>query len=131
MVVIVDGNPEGPRALSIAFAVFKKIGDVFFFSRTAKLYLIDVHPEVVLIALVVGVENTVLTEAHCLNVIEPRATSGVAPDSVAPIIDSPFLNRCERHSAPPLDPPICLHSGSFLPPPQSAPRGRRTKDRLP
>src|SRR5215469_2775514 len=129
MVVIVDGNPEGPRALSITFAVFEEIGDVFFFSGPPELYLIDVHPEVILVAPVGSVENAVLTEAHCLDVIETGATSGVAPDSVAPIVDSPFLNRCERHSAPPLDPPICLHPASFLLPAVRA-AGRRMKDRL-
>jgi hypothetical protein len=103
MIVVVDGNPKRPSALSVALAVFEKIGDVFFFTRTfAKLHFVDVHPEVVLVASVGRVENTVLPETHGLDVVEAGAAGGVTPDSMAPIINSPFVNRCERHSAPPL-----------------------------
>jgi hypothetical protein len=102
MVVIVDGNPEGPSALPVALAVFAKVGDMFLFAGTAKLHFVDVHPEIILVAPVGGIENAILTETHCLNVIESRPTGSVAPDGMAPIIDSSFVNRCERHSAPPL-----------------------------
>src|SRR3984893_14155662 len=61
MVIIVDGNPEGPSALPVALAVFEKIGDVFFFTGTAKLHFVDVHPEIILVAPVGGIENAVLT----------------------------------------------------------------------
>jgi hypothetical protein len=102
MVIIVDGNPEGPSAFSIPLAVFAKIGDMFFFAGTAELHFVDVHAEVILVAPIGGIENAVLTETHCLNVIETRATGGVTPDGMAPIIDSTLVNRCERHGAPPL-----------------------------
>jgi hypothetical protein len=102
MVVVVDRNPERPRALPIAFTVFAEIGDVFFFAGAANLHFVDVHPEIILVTAVGGVENTVLIEAHRLDVIETRATGRVTPDGVAPIEDPSFLNRCERHSAPPL-----------------------------
>jgi hypothetical protein len=102
MVVIVDGNPEGPSALPVALAVFAKIGDVFFFAGTAKLHFVDVHPEIILVAPVGGIENAIFTETHCLDVVKPRPAGGVTPDGMAPIIDSSFVNRCERHSAPPL-----------------------------
>jgi hypothetical protein len=102
MVVIVDGNPEGPSALPVALAVFAKIGDMFFFAGTAELHFVDVHAEIVLVAPVGRIENAVLTETHCLDVIETRATGGVTPDGMAPIINSTLVNRCERHSAPPL-----------------------------
>ena len=90
MVVVVDGNPERPSALSVALAVFAKIGDVFLFTRTAELHFVDVHPEIILVAPVGGVENAVLTETHRLDVIEARATGGITPDGMAPIVDSPF-----------------------------------------
>src|ERR1700758_3885 len=93
MVVIVDGNPERPSALSVALAVFTKVGDMFLFAGTAELHLVDMHPEVVLVAPIGGVEVTVLIETHCLDVIETRATGGVTPDGMAPIVDSPFLDR--------------------------------------
>ena len=48
----------------VAFAVFAKIGDVFFFAGTAELHLVDVHPEVVLVAPVGRIKNSVLIEAH-------------------------------------------------------------------
>ena len=102
MVVVVDGNPKRPSALSVALAVFAKIGDVFFFAGTAELHFVDVHPEIVLVAPVGGIENAVLSETHRLDVIETRAAGGVTPDGMAPIVNSSFVNRCERHSAPPL-----------------------------
>jgi hypothetical protein len=102
MVVIVDGNPERPSTFPIAFAILAEIGDVFFFAGGAQLHFVDVHPEIILVAPVRRIENAVLTETHRLDVIETRATSRVTPDGMAPIIDSPFVNRCERHSAPPL-----------------------------
>jgi hypothetical protein len=75
---------------------------MFFFAGTAKLHLVDVHPEIILVAPVGGIENAVFTETHCLDVIETRPAGGITPDGMAPIIDSPLVNRCERHSAPPL-----------------------------
>jgi hypothetical protein len=75
---------------------------VFLFAGAAELHFVNVHPEIILVAAVGGVENAVFTKAHCLNVVETRAAGSVAPDGMAPIINSSFLNRCERHSAPPL-----------------------------
>src|SRR6516162_5033465 len=102
MVVVVDRDAKRPRALPIAFAVFAKVGDVFLFAGAAELHFVHVHAEIILVAAVGGVENAVFTKAHCLDVIETRAAGGVTPDGMAPIEDSSFLNRCERHSAPPL-----------------------------
>ena len=68
----------------------------------AKLGVVDVHPEIILDATIGGIENAIFPEAHCSDIIETRATSRVAPDGMAPIIDESFRHRCERHSAPPL-----------------------------
>jgi hypothetical protein len=102
VVVVVDGNPEGPSALPVAFAVFAKVGDMFFIAGTAKLHFVDMHPEIILVASIGGVEIAVFIETHCLDAIETRAADGVAPDGIAPIVNPSFVDRCERHSAPPL-----------------------------
>jgi len=102
VVVVIDGDAERPSAIALAFAIFAKVGDEFFLARTAELYLVDVHSEIVFVAAVGGVEHAVFAEAHRLNVIEPRAAGRIAPDRMAPIIDASFRDRCERHSAPPL-----------------------------
>ena len=75
---------------------------MFFFAETAAVHLVDVHPEIILVASIGGVEIAVFIETHCLDVIETWATSSVSPNGMAPIVNSSFLNRCERHSAPPL-----------------------------
>ena len=102
VVVVVDRDPERPSAISLAFAVFAKIGDVLFFAGAAELHLVDVHPEIIFVAAVGGIENAVFAEAHRLNIIEPRAAGGVAPDGMAPIKHPSFRDRGERHRAPPL-----------------------------
>src|SRR6516225_3836656 len=98
----VDRNSERPSAMTVAVAVFAKVGEPFFFTGTANLSFIDVHPEVILIAPIGGIENAIFPKAHRLNIIETRATGCVAPDGMTPIIDASFRHRCERHSAPPL-----------------------------
>src|SRR5262249_49147568 len=95
-------NSERPSAMTVAVAVFAKVGEPFFFTGTAKLGFVDVHSEVILVAPIGGIENAIFPKAHRLNIIEARATSRVAPDGMAPIIDASFRHRCERHSAPPL-----------------------------
>ena len=64
--------------------------------------LLTCIPKLFSLPRLVGIENAVLTETHRLDVIEAGATGGVAPDGMAPIVNSSFRNRCERHSAPPL-----------------------------
>ena len=102
MIVVVDGNLERPGAFAVTLAVFAKVGDMLFFTRTAELHLVDVHPEIVLVASIGGVEDAVLSEAHRLHIVEARAARSVAPDGMASIVDPSFRNRSERHSAPPL-----------------------------
>ena len=122
MVVVIDSDAKRPSALPVALAVFAKICDVFFFAGTAELHLVDVHPEIVLVAPVGRIENTVLIETHGLHVVETRATGGVTPDGMAPIVHSPFVDRCERHSAPPL----WIYSGPIRPLPAARAAGRET-----
>jgi hypothetical protein len=74
---------------------------MFLFSGPAKFHFIDVHPEIIFVAAVRGVENAVLSEAHRLHVIEAGAASRISPDGMTPIEHPSFRNRCERHSAPP------------------------------
>jgi hypothetical protein len=75
---------------------------MFFFARATELHLIDVHPEIILVATIGGIENVVFPESHCLDIVEARTAGRVPPDRVTPIENASFRNRCERHSAPPL-----------------------------
>src|SRR6516162_4067280 len=70
-------QPRRARSLPVAFAVFAKISDMFFFAETADVHLVDVHPEIILVASIGGVEIAVFIETHCLDVIETRAAGGV------------------------------------------------------
>jgi hypothetical protein len=102
MVVVIDSDAKRPSALPVTFAVFAKIGDMLLFAGATELHFVDVHPEIILVAPVGGIEDAIFAEAHRLYVVEPRPARSVAPDGMAPIIDPSFVNRCERHSAPPL-----------------------------
>src|SRR6516162_11031350 len=97
LTLAIDGDAERPDAVPIAFAVLAKVGDPIFFARAAELHLIAVHPKVVFAAAVGGVEDAILTEAHGLDVIEPVAPGGAAPDRMTPIKDSSACNCCQRH----------------------------------
>ena len=70
---------------------------MFLFAGTAELHLIDMHPKIVLVAPVGGIEDTVFGKTHCLDVIEPRATGCSTSNRVAPVIDSTAGNCCQRH----------------------------------
>jgi hypothetical protein len=70
ILVGVDRNSERPSAMTVAVAVFAKVGEPFFFTRTAKLGFIDVHPEVILVAPIGGIENAIFPKAHRLDVVE-------------------------------------------------------------
>ena len=98
MVVVVDGDAERPRAMPVPFAVFEKVGDQFFFARTAELHLVDVHAEIVFVAPVGGIDDAAFAEAHRLYVIEAGASRRAAPNGMAPIVDPSTRNRCQRHS---------------------------------
>src|SRR5208283_488654 len=100
--VVVDGYSERPSAMTVAVAVLAKVGEPFFFTGRTQLGFIDVHPEIILVAPIGGIENAIFPKAHRLNIIEARATGCVAPDGMAPIENASFRHCCERHSAPPL-----------------------------
>jgi hypothetical protein len=88
--------------MTVAVAVFAKVGEPFFLTGSTEFCFINVHPEIILIAPIGGIENAIFPKAHRLNIIEARATGCVAPDGMAPIVDASFRDRCERHRAPPL-----------------------------
>src|SRR6516162_3281460 len=96
--LVVDGNTERPDAVSVAVAVFAKVGDPIFFARAAELHFVAVHPEVVFAAAVGGIEDATFVQGHGLDVIEPVASGRTAPDRMTPIKDSSARNRCQRHS---------------------------------
>src|SRR6516225_3938805 len=96
--LVVDGNTERPDAVSVAVAVFAKVGDPIFFARAAELHFVAVHPEVVFAAAVGGIEDATFVQGHGLDVVEPVSSGGTAPDCMTPIKDSSACNRCQRHS---------------------------------
>src|SRR6516164_9125155 len=97
---VVDGDAEGPRRTTVAFAIFEEVGKPFLFAGTTKLRLVDVHRFILALgAAVGGVEDAVVVQAHGLDVIEPVATGGIAPDRMAPIKDTSARYRCQRHSS--------------------------------
>src|SRR6516162_1822477 len=98
--VIVDRDAERPSRPAVAFAVFEEVGKPFLFAGTTKLRLVDVHRFILALgATIGGIENAVVVQTHGLDVIEPVATSGVAPDRMAPIKDSSPCYRCQRHGS--------------------------------
>ena len=102
MVLIVESDPHRPSRTTLSFTIFEEVGDQFFFAGTAELHLVYVHPEVVFVTSIGGVDDAIFAKAHGLNVVEPCAPGRAAPDRMAPIEDASFSDRCERHSAPPL-----------------------------
>ena len=98
MVVVVDRDPKRPGAMPVPFAVFEKVGDQFFFARTAELHLVDVHPEIVFVAPIGGIDDAAFAEAHRLYVVEAGAPRRAAPDGMAPIVDPSTRDRCQRHN---------------------------------
>ena len=89
----VDGDAERPSRVSVAFAIFEEVVQQFLFAGAADLHLVGVHPEIVLVAPVGGVEDAVLPEAHPLNVIEPSAAGSASSDGMAPV-EHPSARDC-------------------------------------
>src|SRR6266566_1425788 len=97
--LLVDRDAERPDRLAVLFAVFVEVVEQLLFAGPAELHLVGVHPEIVLVAPVGGVDDPVLAEAHRLDVIEPGAPGGAPPDGVAPIEHPSARDRCQRHSS--------------------------------
>src|SRR4029077_6679171 len=83
--LLVDGNAERPCRIPVPFAVFEEVGEMFLFAGTAELHFVGVHPEIILVPAIGGVEDTVFSKAHGLDVIEPGAAGRPTPNGVAPV----------------------------------------------
>src|SRR5439155_27341516 len=107
VVVVVDRDTHRPGRVVVALAVFKEVGEMLFFTRSAELHLVAVHPEIVFAAPVGGVQDAAFAEAHRLDIVEAGATRRAAPDGMAPVKDPSTRDRCQRHGF--------LHSITYSP----------------
>src|SRR5262249_51878910 len=73
MIVVIDRAAERPSTVSFARAEFAKVGEPLLLTRCTELHFIDVHSKIVLVAAIGRVQHAVSTEAHRLNIVEPRA----------------------------------------------------------
>src|SRR5258707_10391251 len=95
--LVVDGDAERPCRIPVPFAVFEEVGEMFLFTGTAELHFVDMHPEIVLVPAIGGVEDSIFSKAHGLDVIEPGASGCPTPDGVAPVLNPTASNCCQRH----------------------------------
>src|SRR5262252_1360486 len=86
-----------------------RVENAFFLARAADLHAIDPHRERVLVTPIGDEDVAVISEAHGLWVIEPRAVRRGASDRVAPIVSAAFDIGRKRHS-------VLLSRQSRLPP---------------
>src|SRR5262249_49342603 len=82
-------------------AVRAELGKQFFLARAADLHAIDPHRERVLVTPIGDEDVAVISEAHGLWVIEPRAVRRGTSDRVAPIVSAAFDIGRKRHSVLP------------------------------
>src|SRR5262249_51081319 len=87
--------------MSVCFAVRAELGKQFFLARAADLHAIDPHRERVLVTPIGDEDVAVISEAHGLWVIEPRAVRRGTSDRVAPIVSAAFDIGRKRHSVLP------------------------------
>src|SRR5215213_672533 len=95
--LIVDGDAERPDRIAVTLAVFIKIVEQFLFSGATELYLVGMHPEIVFVASICGIDRAIFVKAHALDVVEPGTPGRATPDSVAPIENPSARDRCQRH----------------------------------
>src|SRR5262245_25639919 len=87
--------------MSVCFAVREELGKQFFLARVPDLHAIDPHGERVLVTPIGDEDITVISEAHGLWVIEPRAVRRGASNRVAPIVSAAFDISRKCHSVLP------------------------------